>query len=163
MLRERNFSFAFSFDLHPLVEGRILRIGGVEIPFSKGALGHSDGDALLHALTDALLSAGGLPDIGCLFPDDDPQFKNRDSAYFVKKAIELVKEKGFSVYQVDLTLILDEPKIAPYYQTIKENIANLLEISPQYISLKARTTEGVLFSSGCSAILAYALVVLERL
>ncbi|MFN3921402.1 MAG: 2-C-methyl-D-erythritol 2,4-cyclodiphosphate synthase [Caldimicrobium sp.] len=161
MHKDRRFSFGFSFDVHPLVEGRKLRVGGVEIPFSKGALGHSDGDALLHALTDALLSAAGLPDIGSLFPDTDPQFKDSESTYFVKKAMELIKEKGFRVYQVDLIIVLDEPKIAPYYQAIKEKVATLLEISPQFVGLKARRSEGVLFSSKGSAIIAYALVVLE--
>ncbi|MDM7202845.1 MAG: 2-C-methyl-D-erythritol 2,4-cyclodiphosphate synthase [Thermodesulfobacteriaceae bacterium] len=162
MSGERKFSFAFSFDIHPLVEGRKLKIGGVEIPFSKGALGHSDGDALLHALTDALLSASSLPDIGSLFPDSSPQFKNTESSLFLKEALELSEKKGFKVYQVDLTLVLDEPKLAPYYGLIKENIANLLKISPNFIGLKARTSEGLIFPPGQSAIMAFALVVLER-
>ncbi|MFN3505469.1 MAG: 2-C-methyl-D-erythritol 2,4-cyclodiphosphate synthase [Caldimicrobium sp.] len=162
MEKEKKWSFAFSVDLHPLVEGRKLVIGGIEIPFSKGALGHSDGDALLHALTDALLSAGGFPDIGSIFPDKDPQYKDKESFFFLKKALELVKSKGFRVYQVDLTVILDEPKVAPYYERIKETVAKWLEISPEQIGLKARTTEGVLFSKEKPAIMAYALVVLEK-
>ncbi|MFN3567526.1 MAG: 2-C-methyl-D-erythritol 2,4-cyclodiphosphate synthase [Caldimicrobium sp.] len=162
MEKEKKWSFGFSVDFHPLVEGRKLVIGGIEIPFSKGALGHSDGDALLHALTDALLSAGGFADIGSLFPDKDPQYKNRESTFFVKRAMELIKSKGFKVYQVDLTIVLDEPKVSPFYTKIKEKVSQLLEISPEQIGLKARTTEGVLFTQEKPAIMAYALVVLEK-
>ncbi len=161
MLREAGFSFGFSVDIHPLVEGRKLWIGGMEIPSPRGALGHSDGDALLHALTDALLSAGGFPDIGSLFPDSDPTYKDKESTFFLKKAMELIKEKGFRVYQVDLTLILDTPKIAPYYPKIKEILSSILEVSPVQIGLKARTSEGVLFPPTHPAIMAYAFVVLK--
>ncbi|WP_231938357.1 2-C-methyl-D-erythritol 2,4-cyclodiphosphate synthase [Caldimicrobium thiodismutans] len=159
---EKRLSFALSFDIHPLVEGRRFILGGVEIPFALGLLGHSDGDVLLHALTDAILSAGGFPDIGSLFPDQDPQYKNKESSFFVEKALELIHEKGLRVYQADLTVILDKPKIAPYYGEIKQKIAQILRISEESISLKARTTEGLIFQSERPGVIALALVVLEK-
>jgi len=156
------FSFALGFDVHPLVEGRPLKIGGIEIPFHLGPYGHSDGDALLHALTDALLAAGGLPDLGSLFPDKDPAYKDADSTELLKKALALLKERGFRLYQVDLTLILDEPKVSPYYQAIRAKLSEVLGIPPARIGLKARTTEGVLFREERPAIGAFALAVLEK-
>jgi len=159
---ETKFSFALGFDVHPLVEGRPLKIGGIEIPYTLGALGHSDGDALLHALIDALLSAASLPDIGTLFPDKDPAYKNIDSTELLKKTLSLIKEKGFQVYQVDLTLILEEPKISPYYQIIKESLSQLLEIPIERIGLKARRGEGVIFQKEKPGIVAFALVVLQE-
>lgn len=161
-MERRAFSFALGFDIHPLVEGRRFILGGVEIPFDLGLYGHSDGDVLFHALTDAILSAGGLPDIGSLFPDQDPQYKNKESSFFVEKAFELIHQKGLRVYQVDLTVILDKPKIAPYYGEIKRRIAELLRISEEIITLKARTTEGLIFQAERPGVIALALVVLEK-
>ncbi len=158
----RNFAFGFGFDIHPLVEGRKLKIGGVEIPSSVGPLGHSDGDALLHALIDAMLSASGFPDIGTLFPDNDPAYKDIDSTLLLEKTLSLLKEKGYRVYQVDLTLILDKPKISPYYEKIKANLSGLLNLPIEKIGLKARTSEGLLFPPEKPAIIAFSLVVLEE-
>ncbi len=134
----------------------------MEIPSSFGPLGHSDGDALLHSLIDAMLSASGLPDIGTLFPDKDPAYKDVESTLLLEKVLNLVYERGYKIYQVDLTLILDRPKISPYYDSIKENLSKLLLVSKEKIGLKARTSEGVLFSSERPAIMALALVVLEK-
>lgn len=160
---ERNLSFALGFDIHPLVEGRKFVLGGVEIPYEKGLFGHSDGDVLLHALTDAILSAGNLPDLGTLFPDQDPSYKNKESSFFVAKASELIQQKGLRVYQVDLTVILDSPRISPYYGEIKQKIACLLGIPEEKIGLKARSTEGLIFQRDRPGVIALALVVLEKL
>lgn len=157
-----NFAFGFGFDIHPLVEGRKLKIGGLEIPSSLGAIGHSDGDALLHALIDAMLSASGLPDIGTLFPDRDPSYKDIDSTLLLEKTLKLVKEKGYKIYQVDLTLVLDNPRIAPHYESIKKKLSELLKITKERIGLKARTSEGLLFPPEKPAILAFSLVILKK-
>lgn len=157
------FVFGFGFDIHPLVEGRKLRIGGVDIPSSMGALGHSDGDALLHALIDAMLSASGLPDIGTLFPDKDPAYKDIDSTFLLERALKLVEEKGYKIYQVDSTLVLDKPKISPYYEDIKNNLSELLKIPKERIGLKAKTSEGILFPPEKPAIMAFSLVILKKI
>ncbi|MGC9141130.1 MAG: 2-C-methyl-D-erythritol 2,4-cyclodiphosphate synthase [Caldimicrobium sp.] len=159
---ELKYSFALGFDIHPLVEGRKLRIGGVEIPSSFGPLGHSDGDALLHALMDAMLSASGLPDIGTLFPDNDPAYKDIDSTLLLEKVLEAISQRGYKVYQVDLTLILDKPKLSPFYEAIKENLSRLLRISKERVGLKAKTSEGLLFPKESPAIMVFSLIVLEK-
>ncbi len=157
-----DFFIGLGFDIHSLVEGRKFKLGGIEIPYSKGPLGHSDGDALLHALTDAILSAGGLPDIGTLFPDRDPQYKDKESVFFLRKALELIKEKALKVSQVDLTILLEEPKISPYYSKIREFLAMELQISEEFVRIKARTTEGLIFQKEREGVAVWALVVLER-
>lgn len=156
------FYFGFGFDVHPLIQGRKLYIGGVLIPFEKGALGHSDGDALLHALIDASLSAAGYPDIGSLFPDQDPKYKDIPSTILLEETIKLLSKKQFRFYQVDLTMVLDEPKISPYYAKIKENLGILLKLPEERIGLKARRSEGVIFQKDKPAIASFALVVLEK-
>lgn len=159
---EERFYFGFGFDVHPLIEGRKLYIGGVLIPSEKGALGHSDGDALLHALIDASLSAAGYPDIGSLFPDQDPKYKDIPSSLLLKKTMELLSKKHLRFYQVDLTLVLDEPKISPHYAKIKENLGTLLKLPEKRVGLKARRSEGVIFQKDKPAIASFALVVLEK-
>jgi len=156
------FYFGFGFDVHPLIQGRKLYIGGVLIPFEKGALGHSDGDALLHALIDASLSAAGYPDIGSLFPDQDPKYKDIPSTALLEETIKLLSKEQFRFYQVDLTMVLDEPKISPYYAKIKENLGILLKLPEERIGLKARRSEGVIFQKDKPAIASFALVVLEK-
>ena len=131
------------FDLHRLVPGRKCIICGVEIPHSKGLLGHSDADVGLHALIDALLSGAGLPDIGTMFPDSDPKYKNIDSALLLKKVLTKVKALGIKVEFVDFTFICDEPKLSPYYEKMRERVSEFLEIEPGCISFKAKTTEGL--------------------
>lgn len=139
-----NLRFSIGFDLHKLVPGRKLKLCGIEIPFEKGLLGHSDGDVGLHALIDGILSASGLPDIGTLFPDKDPQYKDIDSVKLLEKTLELSEKKGFKVFQVDLTFICDEPKLSPFYQEMKNLLSEKLKINPSYIGIKAKTTEGLM-------------------
>jgi len=156
-----NFRFAIGFDIHKLVPGRKLKLCGVEIPYEKGLLGYSDGDVGLHALIDAALSAAGLPDIGTLFPEGDPQYKNIESVLLLKKTLELLKEKKFKIIQVDFTFICDKPKLSNYYSKMKEYLSNFLKIEPSFIGIKARTTEGLIKNE--EAIACICLVVLEKL
>jgi 2-C-methyl-D-erythritol 2,4-cyclodiphosphate synthase len=129
------------FDVHAFAEGRKLILGGVEIKHDKGLAGHSDADALLHAVTDALLGSLSLGDIGTHFPDDDPRYKNADSTVFLKKANELVRNRGFYVNNIDVVVMLQQPKISPYAQKMKEKISKILDIGVDRISIKATTTE----------------------
>ena len=131
------------FDSHRLVPGRRLVLCGVEIPCEVGLSGHSDADAALHALTDAILGAAGLPDLGSLFPDTDPRYRGAASSLFLREALRLVSEKGLSVYQVDLTLVLARPKLAPHRDRLRENLARLLAIPVERVGLKAKSPEGL--------------------
>jgi 2-C-methyl-D-erythritol 2,4-cyclodiphosphate synthase len=129
------------FDVHAFEEGRKLILGGIEILHNKGLAGHSDADALLHAVTDALLGSIALGDIGTYFPDDDPRYKNADSSVFLKKASELIRNRGFYVNNIDVVVLLQQPKIAPYTQKMREKISKVLDIGSDRISIKATTTE----------------------
>ncbi len=130
-------------DTHRLVPGRKLVLGGVAIPAEQGPLAHSDGDALLHALTDALLSALALGDIGTLFPDTDPQNANRASKDFLMEALNRLRERGYRVAQVSATVVLDRPKLGPYRDAIQKNLAALLALEPERIGLSFKTSEGL--------------------
>jgi len=149
-------------DFHRLAEGRELWIGGVKIPHRKGAVGHSDADALLHAICDALLGAVCLGDIGIHFPDTDPAYKNIDSKILLQKAIELVKKEGYSIVNIDSTLCLQSPKIKPYVEQMQKTIANVLGIMEKDISIKATTTEQMGFVGREEGLVAYATVLLEK-
>ncbi len=129
------------YDIHRLVEGRKLVLAGVEIPFEKGLEGHSDADVAAHAVMDSLLGAAALQDIGAHFPDTDPVYKNADSMKLMEKIKEKIKQKGFSIGNVDVTIIAELPRLAPYINEMKSNIARALEISPDNISVKATTNE----------------------
>lgn len=131
------------FDLHQLVEGRKLILGGIEIPHQRGLLGHSDADCLIHALSDAILGALALPDIGHYFPDDDPANRDLDSSLILQKAISLTKEKGFSVGNVDLTIIAQRPKLIDFVPAIRSNLSSLLQIEPDCVGIKATTHEKI--------------------
>ncbi|MEI6724140.1 MAG: 2-C-methyl-D-erythritol 2,4-cyclodiphosphate synthase, partial [Betaproteobacteria bacterium] len=131
------------YDVHPLVEGRKLILGGVEIPHSKGLDGHSDADALLHAITDALLGAAALGDIGELFPDTDPANKGRDSAEMLRLAADRVAAAGWRVVNLDCVIFAQRPKILPYRQQIRSRVAAILDIDEGNVWLKAKTGEGV--------------------
>lgn len=131
------------FDLHRLVEGRPLKIGGVTIEHPKGSLGHSDGDAVLHAVIDALLGAAGLGDVGDHFPPSDPQYKNIDSRLLLQKTVELLHKNHWQPVNVDVTVLLEAPKLYPYKQAIRETMAKDLQIETAVVSLKAKTTEGL--------------------
>ena len=129
------------FDVHAFAEGKKLILGGIEIENEKGLAGHSDADAVLHAITDALLGSIALGDIGTHFPDDDPRYKNADSTIFLKKAHELLRNKGYYINNIDTVIMLQQPKISPYTHKMRERISKLLDIGADRISIKATTTE----------------------
>ena len=136
----------FGYDVHKLVEERPLIIGGVNIPYEKGLLGHSDADVLLHAISDALLGAAALGDIGKNFPDNDSNFKNIDSRILLRRVIELLKENGYSLVNLDATIIAQAPKIAKYIEEMRKNIAEDCETEIQNVNIKATTEEGLGFT-----------------
>jgi len=131
------------YDIHRLVKGRKLILGGIAIPFEMGLLGHSDADVLLHAVCDALLGAAGLGDIGLHFPDTDPNYKNISSMKLLAKTVAMVKAKGFTICNIDTIIFAENPKIGPYRQKIKNNIAAAAEMEPNCVNVKATTTEGL--------------------
>ena len=137
------FRVGIGYDIHRLAEGRRLVVGGIEIEHAKGLLGHSDADVVLHAITDALLGAAGLPDIGDLFPDADPAYKDADSSALLKDAMERVQAKGFEAGNLDVIVHAEAPKMSPYKRRIAESIASLTGLSPQQVSVKAKTNEGL--------------------
>ena len=134
------------YDVHRLTEGRPLILGGVTIPYERGLLGHSDADVLLHALMDALLGAAALGDIGRLFPDSDERYRGADSRVLLREVADLLERRGFSVGNVDVTLIAQRPKIAPYVPRMRENIAADLKLPLEAVSVKATTEEGLGFT-----------------
>lgn len=135
------FRIGEGWDVHALVEGRRLVIGGVEIAFDRGLLGHSDADVLMHAITDALLGAAGLDDIGTHFPDTDQRFKGADSCVLLAAAADLVRQAGFEIGNVDSTVIAQAPKLRPYIAAMRERIAQTLNLTPLQVNVKAKTAE----------------------
>jgi len=131
------------YDVHRLVEGRKLVLGGVTIPFEKGLLGHSDADVLIHAVCDALLGAAGLGDIGLHFPDSDPRLKDISSIIILTKTVVMLNARGFRVINLDSTIMAEAPKISPYKETMEENIARAIEIEPEYVNIKGTTFESL--------------------
>lgn len=150
------------YDVHQLVAGRPLIIGGVHIPYEKGLLGHSDADVLLHAVTDACLGAVGLGDIGSYFPDNDDAYKNANSAVLLKNVWEMIKDKGYQLVNIDATIIAQKPKMAPYIELMKTNIASILEAEREQINVKATTTEKLGFTGREEGIASLAVVLLEK-
>jgi len=150
-------------DFHQLAEGRPLMIGGVEIPHSKGAVGHSDADVLLHAICDALLGAACLGDIGVHFPDTDLQYKNIDSKILLQKTIGLIQKENYSVVNIDSTLCLQQPKIKPYIEQMQKTIAEIIGVPQNTISIKATTTERMGFVGREEGVVAYATALLETI
>ncbi|OGP10356.1 MAG: 2-C-methyl-D-erythritol 2,4-cyclodiphosphate synthase [Deltaproteobacteria bacterium GWA2_45_12] len=148
------------YDVHKLVEGRKLVLGGVEIPHEKGLLGHSDADALLHAITDAILGAAGLGDIGQHFPDSDPQFKGMDSLKFLEITFQKIKAKGLKVNNIDSVIIAESPKLSPHKEKMKANIAKVLQMNPEDVNVKATTEEGLGFTGKKEGMAAWAVVTL---
>lgn len=157
-----DIKIGFGFDVHSLVEGRKLILGGVEIPSDKGLEGHSDADVLLHAISDALLGALALGDIGQHFPNTDSKWKNVDSSIILKHCYELVKSKGYSISNIDSMLALESPKISPFIEQIRNNVAGFLEITPSQISVKATTTEKLGFVGRAEGAVAMATVLLIK-
>lgn len=149
------------YDVHRLVENRKLIIGGVDIPYEKGLLGHSDADVLLHAIGDALMGAAALGDIGCIFPDNDPKFKDADSLMLLREIVSLLKSKGFSVVNIDSTLIAQKPKMRPYIDEMRRNIADACGIAENFVSVKATTEEKLGFTGREEGISAHAVCLIE--
>lgn len=149
------------YDVHRLVEGRRLILGGVEIPYEKGLLGHSDADVLTHALMDALLGAAALGDIGHLFPDNDPAYEGADSIELLKRVTAVLKENGFAVSNVDCTVIAQRPKLAPFILQMRENLGQAMDLPISCVSVKATTEEGLGFSGEGLGIAAHAVALIE--
>jgi len=133
----------YGWDSHEFKPGIALKIGGIVLPHNQGLAGHSDGDVLLHALTDALLGAVAAGDIGTYFPPSDPQWKGADSAVFLREAMKQVSSRGYTVGNIDCTLVLAAPKIGPHAKAIQENVAMLLSVKPDQVGIKAKTPEGM--------------------
>lgn len=149
------------WDLHRLEEGRNLVVGGVSIPSPKGSVAHSDGDALIHSIIDAMLGAAGMDDIGTLFPDTDPSYCGADSAELLSQVVKAVASRGFHVCNLDTTVVLQSPKLGPYKAAIGERLASLIGVEPSCVGVKAKTAEGILGELGTgSAIMAQAVVLL---
>lgn len=148
--------FGFGYDVHRLVEGRDLIIGGVRIPYEKGLDGHSDADVLLHAISDALLGAAALGDIGTLFPDTDERWRGADSLELLRIVGETIAEAGYHVGNIDATVALQQPKIRPYVDQMRERIARVLHVTPDRVSVKATTTERLGFVGAGQGAEAYA-------
>ena len=151
------------YDVHKLVEGRDLILGGVKIPYEKGLLGHSDADVLLHAISDALLGAAALGDIGKHFPDTDPKYKGADSLRLLEHVGELIEEKLYVISNIDATIIAQRPKMAPHIQQMRENIARVLHIDVDQVNVKATTEEGLGFTGTGEGISSQAIVCLETI
>ena len=156
-----SFRIGEGWDVHALVPGRKLVIGGVEIPFERGLLGHSDADVLLHAIIDALLGAAGLGDIGRHFPDTDERFKGADSLVLLVEATRRVREKGFQIGNVDSTVVAQAPKLAPYIDAMRAAVAGALDLAPEQVNVKAKTAEKLGPVGQGLAIEARAIVLLE--
>lgn len=149
------------YDVHKLVEGRKLIVGGVEIPHTLGLLGHSDADVLLHAISDALLGACAMGDIGCLFPDTDPRWQGADSLVLLKKVNETINNAGFFVENIDSTVIAQQPKMKPYIQQMRVNIASACNVSIDCVSVKATTEEKLGFTGRQEGISAHAVCLVK--
>ena len=150
------------YDVHRLVEGRRLILGGVDIPWEKGLLGHSDADVLVHAIMDALTGAARLGDIGKLFPDTDPAYAGISSLKLLREVGRLLSEKGFAVVNIDATLLAQAPKVGPYRPRMAANVAEALGIDPEQVNIKATTEEGLGFTGDGSGMAAHAVVLLEK-
>ena len=150
------------FDIHPLTAGRRMMIGGVEIPFEKGPAGHSDGDPLLHALTDALLGAAGLGDMGAHFPDTDPRWKGVSSEIFLRETAKGIAANNYEILNLDCNIILERPKLSPHIEAIRRHIASILDLSPEQVSVKAKRHEGLDSLGRNEAVSAQAVVLLVR-
>ncbi len=157
-----NFRIGHGYDVHRLTENRKCIIGGVDIPHEKGLLGHSDADVLLHAVSDAILGAAALGDIGCLFPDNDPKFEGADSLKLLEEVVRVAKENGYSVGNIDATVIAQRPKLKPYTLKMRENIASACKVDVSCVSVKATTEEKLGFTGSEEGISAHSVVLLVK-
>lgn len=162
-MAEQKYRIGIGYDIHKLVEGRELVVGGVNIPYEKGLLGHSDADVLVHAIIDALLGALAMDDIGTMFPDTDDRFKNADSVILLKRVYDKVQAQGYWINNIDCNIIAQAPKMMPYISDMKETIAPLLGLDAMDISIKAKTKEELDSVGAKLAIEAQAVVMLERI
>ena len=161
--KESSIRIGQGYDVHRLVKGRPLILGGVVVPYELGLLGHSDADALLHAITDALLGASGLGDIGQHFPDSDPLYKNANSAGLLNKTYQLVQEKGFELINIDATIICQSPKLAPHISSMMARVSAILEVDTSIVHIKAKTNEGLGYLGNSEAIETQAVVLLQMI
>ena len=152
----------FGYDVHPLVPDRKLRVGGISVPHYKGTEGHSDGDALIHAIVDALLGALASGSIGDHFPDTDPAYKDKASRYFLEKTLSMVLSNGFEIVNIDSTVVLEKPKIRPYIQAIRKSLAGIMHLPVERISVKATTNERMGFTGREEGIACYAIVLIQK-
>ena len=157
-----DFRVGFGYDSPRFAPGRPLVIGGVVVPYELGLAAHSDGDVLIHAVCDALLGAAGLKDIGTWFPDTDDTYKNADSTLLLAKVVEVIKEKGWQVNNLDCTLVLERPKMKPHIDNIILRLSQLLDVSPENIAVKAKTNEKMGFTGAGEGIAAVAAVTLRK-
>lgn len=151
------------YDVHKLVEGRKLILGGIEIPHTKGVLGHSDGDVLIHAIMDAMLGALALGDIGQHFPDNDNQYKDIDSSLLLAKVATLIKNREYRIVNLDSIIVLQKPKVKPYIESMREKISKILQIEKEQVSVKATTEEKLGFTGDESGVKSYCVVLLQKI
>ena len=156
------FRIGEGYDVHRLKDGRKLILGGVDIPFTKGLDGHSDADVLVHAIMDALLGAAALGDIGKLFPDNDDAYLGADSIELLKKVVKVISDKGYNVVNIDSTIIAQKPKLAPYIDSMRANIASAIGVDKDDVSVKATTEEGLGFTGTGEGIAARAVALIEK-
>ena len=155
--------FGMGYDVHRLVEGRRLILGGVDVPYEKGLLGHSDADVLLHAVSDAILGAAALGDIGTHFPDRDERFKGADSGKLLEEVVRLVRAEGYAIGNVDATIVAQAPKLLPHIPRMRENIARMLGVAVRDVNVKATTEERLGFTGRGEGMSAYAVAGIERI
>jgi len=156
------YRIGHGFDAHQLVEGRPFILGGVHIPYARGPLGHADGDVLAHAISDAILGACALGDLGTHFPESNERWKDADSFVFIAACAQMTRDVGYEVGNVDATVVLQNPKVAPYIPRMRERIAHTLGLSLDVVSVKAKTSEGMGYTGDGSGIAAYAVAMMRR-
>ena len=152
----------FGYDVHQLAENHDFSIGGVKIPYHKGAVGHSDADVLIHAICDAILGAAGIGDIGTHFPDTDPQYKGIDSKILLKEVMEKVNKRGFFIGNIDATICLEKPKLKPHIPSMQQTMAGILNMKTDDLSIKATTSEKMGFVGREDGVAAYAVVLIQK-
>ena len=152
----------FGYDVHAFSAGRKLMLGGIEIPHEKGLLGHSDADVLIHSIADAFLGALALGDIGKFFPDSDPKYKDMDSKVLLSRVYKLITDKGYELGNIDSTVVMEEPKLAPYLESMRESIAQILDVDIEQISIKATTSEKLGFAGRGEGAAAYATILINK-
>lgn len=156
------FRVGLGYDSHRLVEGRALILAGVTVPHTHGLFGHSDADVLLHAITDSICGAAGLPDIGMIFPNTDPRWKNADSGLMLQEVGHRARQEGWEIVNIDAILIAEKPKIAPYVPTMRENVASLLQLPVDCVNIRGKTAEGLGALGACEGMAAHAVCLAQR-